>query len=208
VLGLYALAGAAFVVAAHIVGWYGDATSPWVLAPFVALLGGVQFLAGMWAFAARDGLATAMLGIWGSFWVAYGILSALFATGRLTEPTGAFEDLAFWFVVLAAITWMGAIAATAENMALVAVLGFLAAGSTFAAIGESLGSHGFSVLAGSLFLAAAVCGWYTATAMMLEGTFRREVLPIGYASKTATPSTASSAGSGALRQAPPAHRPV
>lgn len=72
-------------------------------------------MAGMWAYRARDGLATAMHGMWGSFWMAYGLLSLLFAVGTLAEPKPAFVELGYWFIVLAVITWVGTVAALAEN---------------------------------------------------------------------------------------------
>ena len=54
-------------------GWYGTGGTPLVLYPFVLTAGGLaQFLAGMWSYRARDGLATAVHGIWGSFWLAFG----------------------------------------------------------------------------------------------------------------------------------------
>ena len=68
------------------------------------MFGLAQFLAGMWAFKARDGLATAMHGMWGSFWMAYGILEMIFTVGKTTPPSGAWPEIGFWFVVLAAIT--------------------------------------------------------------------------------------------------------
>ena len=81
-------------------------------------------------------LATAMHGTWGSFWMAYGLLNLLFAIGVMTPPAtnGLFVELGYWFIVLAAITWVGTWIATASNGALTAVLGFLAAGSTAMAI--------------------------------------------------------------------------
>ena len=125
-------AGATFIVSANIVGWYGDATlTPLVLFPFAAMFGGLaQFLAGMWAYRARDALATAMHGMWGSFWIAYGILNLLFATKTLVEPKPVFSELGFWFIVLGAITLMGMFAALVEgNYGVTLVLGTLAAGS-------------------------------------------------------------------------------
>ena len=99
ILGLYAFMGATLIVAAHMAGWYGSETTPEFLFPFAAMFGGVaQFAAGMWAFKARDALATAMHGMWGSFWMAYGILFALGATGTLTLPSGKFVGLGFWFI--------------------------------------------------------------------------------------------------------------
>src|SRR5205085_10992835 len=88
VLGLYGFAGATFIVAANLAGWYGNhTTSPLYLAPFALAFGGIaQFLAGMWAYRARDALATAMHGMWGSFWIGYGILNVLLATHALPAP--------------------------------------------------------------------------------------------------------------------------
>jgi hypothetical protein len=117
--------------------------------------------------------------MWGAFWIAFGLLQYCFLRGLLIEPTGAFPSLGYWFVVLAAITWAGAWAATAESKALTAVLVLLAAGSTAAAIGNLLGNDGLTVVAGYLFIASAICAWYTASALMLEGTFKRPVLAVG-----------------------------
>ena len=48
----------------------------------------------MWAYRARDGLATAMHGTWGAFWLGYGFLNLLVTTGALTLPTAAFVCVA------------------------------------------------------------------------------------------------------------------
>ncbi len=179
ILGLYAFAGATFIVAADMAAWYGDSKTALYLFPFAAVFGGIaQFAAGMWSYKARDGLATAMHGMWGSFWIAYGILHAMFATGALTEPTGAFPALGFWFFALAAITMMGTLAAMAENLALTLVLGSLTLGSACAGIAEITGSNGWLVLAGWVFIFSAFCAWYTASALMLEGV-GKAFLPIG-----------------------------
>jgi uncharacterized protein len=68
ILGLYAFAGSTFIVSAHLAGWYGGPDTPLYLLPFAAVFGGIaQFAAGMWAYKARDAIATAMHGMWGSF---------------------------------------------------------------------------------------------------------------------------------------------
>lgn len=180
ILGLYGFAGATFMVAAHMAHWFGGPSTDLYLAPFAALFGGVaQFTAGMWAFKARDGLASAMHGTWGSFWIAYGLLQLAFIYGVLQQPTGAFPALGYWFIVLAAITWAGTWAAAAENKAVTIVLGLLAAGSTAAAVAELMGSDGGAVVAGYLFILSAFVAWYTATALMLEGAYKRPILPVG-----------------------------
>jgi succinate-acetate transporter protein len=178
VLGLYALAGATFVVAARMAGWYGGSESRFLLLPFAAVLGGLtQLLAGMWAFEAEDTLATAMLGIWGSFWIGYGILYGLFLSGRLVEPAGPFRELGFWFIPLALVTWMGAPAARSVGLAVTFVL--LAAGASIAAIANISMHGGLMMLAGWLFIIASVLAWYTATAMMFEASSGHQVWPLG-----------------------------
>jgi succinate-acetate transporter protein len=180
ILGLYGFAGATLIVAAHQAGLYGGSTSATFLFPFAAFFGGLaQFMAGMWGYRARDGLATAMHGMWGAFWMGYGVLQLLFAMHTLTEPTGRFPELGWWFIALAAITWVGAVAAFAENGVLTGVLAFLAAGSTVSAYAFLVDNAGAARLGGWLFIVSAVVAWYLASAMMLAGTYKREVLPIG-----------------------------
>ncbi|MER7890534.1 GPR1/FUN34/YaaH family transporter [Micromonospora sp. NPDC094482] len=179
ILGLFGFAAATFVVATNLAGWYGDTNTPSFLFPFAAFTGGLaQFLAGMWAYRARDGLATAMHGMWGAFWLAYGVLFLLVALGALTPPT-PFVALGYWFIALAAITWSGAVAALAKNLSLALTLIALAAGATAQAIGQLADISGWRTLGAYFFIASAVVAWYTATAMMLEATYGRAVLPLG-----------------------------
>ncbi len=181
ILGLYGLAGATFMVAAQMVHWFGSTQTTLLLVPFAAIFGGLaQFLAGMWAYKARDGVATAVHGMWGAFWMAFGVLALIMASGKAVEPgRPLFPELGYWFIVLAAITWVCTGAAAAENRALVTVLTFLAAGSTISAIGLLVGVEGLMILAGYLFIICAIAAWYTASALMLNEAFGREVWSLG-----------------------------
>jgi uncharacterized protein len=181
ILGLFGFAGATFIVAAHLAGWYGTTASPTYLFPFAAFFGGVaQFAAGMWSYRARDGLATAMHGMWGAFWMAYGLLFLLVATKTLTVPaTGAFPELGYWFLVLAVITGIGALAALAESLGLVATLVTLAVGSAFLAVRYLDGGIAWQHTGGWVLIASAIAATYTAGAMMLESSFGRVILPLG-----------------------------
>lgn len=130
VLGLFGFAGATFAVAAYLAGWYGTPQSGVYLFPFAAMFGGVaQLAAGLWAYKARDALATAMHGMWGSFWLAYGLLWLLVAAHDIAVPAGKFPELAFWFFPLSAITASGAIASVGKNLGLTATLTTLACGA-------------------------------------------------------------------------------
>src|ERR671931_2000927 len=111
ILGLAGVAGATFIVASNLAGWWGTPSSPLALAPFAAMFGGLaQFMAGMWAYKARDAIATLAHGTWGSFWLAYLILNILVGTGKVTEPTPWYHnpELGFWFFALAITTGIAA----------------------------------------------------------------------------------------------------
>jgi succinate-acetate transporter protein len=186
ILGLFGFAGATFIVAANMAGWYGTTRSAIYLFPFAAAFGGLaQFAAGMWAFRARDGLATAMHGMWGSFWMAYGVLHLLAAVGTLTLPTGSFPELGFWFLALAVITGLGTIAALGENLSITAFLGLLTVGAALAAVYFLTGSGTWETVAGWVLLASSVVATYTAGAMMIAASWGRIVLPLGEYRKAA-----------------------
>ena len=183
ILGLFGFAAATFMVAANLAGWYGNDSTPLVLFPFAAVFGGLaQFLAGMWSYRARDGLATAMHGMWGSFWIAYGIFFLLVAVHVLPAPAASHTaqvGLGYWFIVLAAITWVGTAAAAAENAGLTLTLLTLAGGSTLLAIGWVASITSLVPIGAIVLVASAAFAFYTAAAMMLRGTFLRTVLPVG-----------------------------
>ena len=180
VLGLFGFAGATFVVAANMAGWYGSASTPGYLFPFAAFFGGVaQFTAGMWAYRARDSVATAMHGMWGAFWMAYGLLQLLLVTGVLETGGTLDHALGFWFIALGAITVSGMVGAISEgNLGVMAVLGTLAAGSIVAAVAFLAGGTGIEHTAGWIFVISAVLAWYVATGMMLKGAAGKIVLPL------------------------------
>jgi succinate-acetate transporter protein len=87
--------------------------------------------------------------------------------------------LGYWFIVLAAILWVGTGAAAAENRALVTVLTFMAAGSTISAIGLLTGVEGMIILSGYLFIISSIAAWYAASALMLNEAYGREVWNMG-----------------------------
>jgi succinate-acetate transporter protein len=192
ILGLFGFAGATFIVSAYLAGWYGSQATPLYLFPFAATFGGIaQFTAAIWAYRARDGLATAMHGTWGAFWMGFGILFLLGATGALPLTTNVAHDaFGYWFFALAVITATGALAALFENIGLVCVLTSLAIGAAFLAIGYVTGSpptagHGWLLAGGWVLIASSICAVYTAAAMMLESTAGRVILPLGKLKKTA-----------------------
>jgi succinate-acetate transporter protein len=189
ILGLFGFAAATFMVAANLAGWYGNHTAtPLALAPFAFVFGGIgQFMAGMWAYRARDGVATAMHGMWGSFWIAYGLLQLLVGVHVIAAPAQWYHDTAFgfWFFALAVITGSGALASLAESLGMFAVLSTLCVGSALLAGALIYGTEDLATAAGWVLVASAIVAWYVATAMMLAYAGGRTILPLGKYSKAA-----------------------
>ncbi|WP_433473988.1 acetate uptake transporter family protein [Spirillospora sp. CA-142024] len=184
ILGLFGLAGAAMMVGAWQADWYGGVGTPLILWPFVLTFGGIaQFLAGMWAYRARDGLATVMHGMWGAFWIGWGLFFMLVSIGAvplaLVPTLGTLrEGYAFWFVALAAITAIGALAALGESMALSLMLLCLAGAAGFTSGGFFSPSDWALKTGGWLFVVAAVLCLYIAAALMFQNSFGRTILPL------------------------------
>jgi succinate-acetate transporter protein len=181
ILGLAGFAGATFIVASNLAGWWGTPKSPLALAPFAAMFGGVaQFMAGMWSYRARDAIATLAHGTWGSFWIAYLILNILVGTHVVTQPAPWFHnpEVGFWFFALAITTAIAAFAALAESAALVAVLGTLAAGSGITAGAFIYGSLGWAKAGGWVFVISACLAWYVVLAMVTAFAFGRTIFPL------------------------------
>jgi len=191
ILGLFGFAGATMMVGAWQAGWYGDANTGLLLFPFAAMFGGVaQFAAGIWSYRARDGLATAVHCTWGSFWMAFGLFFGMVAAKVIPTPLvphfgTANPAFGFWFVVLAVVTGCAAIASLGESLGIFTVLGPLALGSALSAVGWMTGVDWLFTAGGYAFTFAALAAVYVATAMMLEGTMGRTILPLGKYHKSA-----------------------
>ena len=182
IIGLFGFMGATLMVGAWQAGWYGSTNTPGIIWPFAIFFGGLaQLVAGFYALRARDTVAVAAHGTWGAFWLGWGVSQALVAGGVTTAiPLGATNpSFAMWFVVLASITLMAALAAMGQNLGVSAVLWTLAAGSALTAAGFWAGSLNVQRAGGVLFVISAGIAWLVASAMMFAGSFGRTIIPLG-----------------------------
>lgn len=182
VLGLMGFAVATMMVGAWQAGWYGDANTPLVLWPFTLFAGGLlQIVAAAACFRARDSIALAVHGIWGAFWLSWSVLELLVATHvMVASPLGASNpNFAFWFIGLAVVTMSAFFASIIQSGLLAITLGALSAGSALTAAGFWAGSLGTTRAGGWLFVVSAAAAWLFATAMMLESSFGRTIIPLG-----------------------------
>jgi uncharacterized protein len=182
ILGLYGFAVGTFMVTANLVGWFGNAKSPLLIFPFAVAAGGIaQGAAALFAYKARDGLATAVHGIWAAFWLGYGFLNFMIALKLIPAPAphAAVPELGYWFFTLAAVTLIGMIASLAESLALTSVLAPLWVGSALLGVYYIIGGSGWEKVGGYVTMASAFTAFYAASAMMLASTFGRVILPTG-----------------------------
>lgn len=187
ILGLMGFAGATFMIASNLAGWWGNTTTdPAILAPFALFFGGLaQLVAGVFGYRARDGLATAAHGTWGAFWLAFGMFQFAIVGGLLPASAATSRAFGFWFIVLCVTTTFYALAALAKSIGLFTVLLTLAAGSGLFAAGfiggyHVSGYHQVVMAGGWVLVASAAAAFYTAGAMLLrESANGRTILPLG-----------------------------
>lgn len=184
-LGLAGFSVATMMVALIQAGWFGHWSDMPVVALFALTFGGIaQFAAGMWSYHARDVVATIAHGMWGAFWVAFGLLEIFIIVGKIPAPVPGHANyaLGLWFLGLAYMTGIAAIASTFENLGIAVVLWTLATGSALSAVGWFLTGigNGWLGAGGWLFIASAAAAAYMVLAMSLSAVTKRTVLPTGH----------------------------
>ena len=184
-LGLWGFFGSTMVLSTWMLHWWGTPTSPVYFFAFNAAFGGVaQFLAGLWSFRARDYIASSLLTMWGTFWMAWGLMQGL-AVAHLIPvlpPTTPNPALAVWFIPLALFTLAGSLAALspkAGNFPLFLLLFTVGAGAACVCGGFWTGSTLWQDVAAWLFIVGACTAWYVGAMAMLHDAWRRVILPLG-----------------------------
>ncbi|HET7045604.1 MAG TPA: GPR1/FUN34/YaaH family transporter [Gaiellaceae bacterium] len=189
ILGLAGFSVATLMVSLIQAGLLGTWADIAVVGIFAATFGGIaQFAAALWSFRARDAVALLAHGTWGSFWMAFGIVSILIIAGQLAPPAHAANyALGLWFLGLAYMTAIAAMGATLHHFGVASVLWTLAAGSGLSAAGWFLGGIGNTWLAagGWLFICSAALAAYTVLSMVLLSVSGRAILPSGEYKKAA-----------------------
>jgi succinate-acetate transporter protein len=183
VLGLAGFSVSTLMVATIQAKWWGSPADFKGVAPLCLTFGGLaQLLAGMWAYKARDVVATLAHGTWGAFWIAFFVLQLLQANGTVPTAGPHEPDLVFgmWMVGLAYVTWTCAVGAFMENLVICAVLASLALGASLSASGLLTGGFdsGWTTAGGWAFVISAALAWYALTAMVLHGITGTYVLPM------------------------------
>lgn len=136
---------------------------------------------------ARDVVATLAHGMWGSFWLAFGLVQIFILVGKIPAPVPGEANyaLGLWFFGLAYMTGIAAVVSMAESIGIAAVLWTLAVGSGLSATGWFISGigNGWLGAGGVLSVISAGLAAYMVLAMCLTAATKRTVLPTGHFKK-------------------------
>jgi succinate-acetate transporter protein len=138
----------------------------------------------MWSYRARDVVATLAHGMWGAFWLAFGLVQIFILVGKIPAPVPGHANyaLGLWFFGLAYMTGIAAFASMAESLGIASVLWTLAVGSGLSAAGWFISGigNGWLGAGGVLFVISAGLAAYMVLAMCLTAATKRTILPTGH----------------------------
>jgi succinate-acetate transporter protein len=182
-MALLGFATGTFIIAYVLSGWAPTTALPATLPPVLIFAGVAQFIGGLVAFRRENAFA-------GTAFCAFGannvvVSTYLFMQIKGTIPTtpgsADVKMLGLELFCFAYIALMLGIVAMRLNVAFVAILLTLCAGFALTGVANFLGagiSPTWGHVGGYLLVASAACEAYTATAMVLNSTWERSVLPM------------------------------
>lgn len=175
-LGMAAFALTTFVLSVFNAGLLGADLQPVVL-PLALFYGGLtQVLAGMWAFRTGNTFGALAFTSFGAFWLSYAAYAQFVLDGlgpNADSATALF--LLGWTIFSAYMT----VAAMRTNVAVLAVFLALTATLVLLTAAGFTGSTALTHAGGWVGLLTAALAWYGSSAVIINLTWNREVLPVG-----------------------------
>ncbi len=140
-----------------------------------------QLLAGMWAFAERNTFAAVAFSSYGAFWISFVLLIQFFLpeTAKVGGLSAANHALAIYLFCWGWFTFYMWIASFRTNVALNLVLLTLWVAYLLLGLG-AIGSGNTTIThwGGYVTTACAVLAWYVSAAHVINGYFKRVLLPL------------------------------
>jgi succinate-acetate transporter protein len=125
----------------------------------------------------RGNLSGAVVfGSYGPFWVIYGALVSLYATGIPAAQVSS--AVALFLAMWAVLSFIFGVASLRTDAVLVLIIWLISIGLVLLAIGAGAKQPGFTQAGGWVTLAFAVLAWYHAAGDIIAATFGRKVLPV------------------------------
>jgi uncharacterized protein len=171
-LGLAGFAATTFVLSFVNAGLVGAGVVAAVL-PLALFYGGLgQLLAGVLEYRRGNTFGVTAFSTYGAFWLAF----AFYAWFFKKPDTPASADGLF-LLMFAIVTAFLAIAAVRLSGAVLTVFVLLTLTFILLAIGAFAGSTGITHVGGYVGILTAIAAFYTAAAIVINATWKREVLP-------------------------------
>lgn len=176
-LGLAAFALTTFVLSVVNAGILPTTVEPVVFGLALFYGGLAQFVAGVWEFANRNTFGATAFCSYGAFWMSFWFLA------RFTDLSGAGDDarkgVAVFLFAWGLFTLFMTFAARRTSIAVFLVFVVLTLTFFALALGDYTGTTGFTRAGGVLGLITALLAWYASSAVVINSTHRRTVLPVG-----------------------------
>ncbi len=177
--GLFAFAIGTIVVAVVISGFEPLNSMPAAI-PMVVFVAGVgQFIAGLYGFARSDTFTATAFCSYGATNVYVGTFYWMVNGGRIFENRPELLLLGIGLFVSAYISLALCVAAMRKNFGLVAITSLLVLGYALAAVTDVGGVAAVGHIGGYFLLLAGLSALYVGSAMLVNSTWQRPVIPLG-----------------------------
>ncbi|MGH3503340.1 MAG: GPR1/FUN34/YaaH family transporter [Nocardioidaceae bacterium] len=171
-LGFLALGGATLVLSGQQLGWFPVLETSSVAYCLMVFAFPLQFLASIFGFLSRDGVAATAMGVLATSWLVSGTI-------LLVSPPGSTNAvLGLLLLFSGAALTIPAAAACMGKLVPALVLFVAAARFMLTGIYELTSQPSVQTAAGLVGLALLVLAWYAALALELEDLGRRTMLPV------------------------------
>lgn len=146
--------------------------------PMALIFGGLcQLIVAILETVRGSGFTATVFGIYGPFWIIYGLLVKFFLGSIPTSGQAA--AVALFLFMFAVLSVFLTIASLRTDKVLVVIFFLIAVALVLLGLGAATGASGLTVLGGWVTLVFAVLAWYHALGGLLTMTWGRSVLPTG-----------------------------
>jgi hypothetical protein len=182
-MALLGFATGTFIIAYVLSGWVPMTTLPATLPPVLVFAGLAQFIGGLIAFRRENAFAGTAFCAFGANNVVVSTFLFMQIKGTLPTTPGSpqMKMLGLELFCFAYIALMLGVVALRLNLAFVAILLTLCVGFALTGLADFVGSSispTWGHIGGYLLIVSSACAAYTATAMVLNSTWERSVLPM------------------------------
>lgn len=162
-------------VNAHLIG----GTAVFIVLPVALIFGGlVQLIVALLEVFRGNTFGACVFGTYGPFWIIYALFVKSYAKG--VAPATAPTAVALFLAMFAVLTFFFVIASFRTDWVLVAVFILIDVALILLAYGSGKNVLHATEAGGWVTIAFAIIAWYHAAAGLINGTFSKKVLPVGY----------------------------